>query len=325
MFFCSGNTSNPGHSLGFNVTFNTILELVFFPLPRHVLLRFLKKIPSWQAFTKWVHCQLHCWGGGRPLSLQVECLEAKTREKKTHHHQTTGSGLALPPLIKLEIHHCGNKGEIVSRKDTDIAAEAAPAAWAHLAEIMTATNLLTPGKDKTTGADLVGICPYNVWGGMQRYQSPREDTMEKSERSPHQKTHRYIWEGRAKPAHILVPGCPLKSLLSSDIEAPPGLLPHGWWTTAQRQDTAVSTDLRGWMGMEGVSCPPTTQRWEEKRRFYPASMWEDTWQLLEYPHIFWLRDRAVWCCLDWVGLASSPSPINCKQCPRSSANNSLWR
>jgi len=64
----------------------------------------------------------------------VECLEAKTREKKTHHHQTTGSGLALPPLIKLEIHHCGNKGEIGSRKDTDIAAEAAPAAWAHLAK-----------------------------------------------------------------------------------------------------------------------------------------------------------------------------------------------
>lgn len=47
----------------------------FSPLFCHVILRFLRKIPSWQAFTTWFHCQLHCWGGGKPLSL--ECMKAK--------------------------------------------------------------------------------------------------------------------------------------------------------------------------------------------------------------------------------------------------------
>lgn len=168
----------------------------FFSLPFSVML-------FWDSWGRFPAGKLSPHGSTANCTAEVggshSALSAwKPREKKPHHHQTIGSRLTLPPLIKLETHHCRNKGETVSRKDIDIAAEKAPAAWAHLVKIMTATDLVTPGKGKTTGADLVGTCPHNVWDGMQISQSPREDTMKKSEWSPHLARHRYTWGGGSK-------------------------------------------------------------------------------------------------------------------------------
>lgn len=210
----------------------------------------------------------------------------KPREKKPHHHQTIGSRLTLPPLIKLETHHCRNKGETVSRKDIDIAAEKAPAAWAHLVKIMTATNLVTPGKGKTTGADLVGTCPYNVWDGMQISQSPREDTMKKSEWSPHLARHRYTWGGGSKISTHL------GALVSFKV---PAFFRH-WGTPRAAAPWLIdnSTAIRHicehrpeWLDGEGGSLIPSHYRkMGRKTRFSPASVQDDTWQLLEHPHIF---------------------------------------